>query len=154
MARAKGMSMVSSAAVRTFWSRACAVAGSPSMSGSMSDSRCSLMLSMVTPLFVAIVNVKQAPLMLLPLCIESRRRCRVLTFLNGNLSDYDAPVVFGATRDWKAQHARLVWRELKKILPPFDIAVFERMPRRVGELQNPFAFLGSVAHPDPPAPHT
>src|SRR5438046_10506619 len=52
------------------------------------------------PLFVAAVDAAGNPLMLLALAIERRQGLRTLTFLDGGLSDYNAPVLFAAAGDW------------------------------------------------------
>ena len=98
-------------------------------------------------LFVAVVDAESNPLMLLPLGIERRQGVRILTFLDGGLSDYNAPVVFPATRDWGGDDVRMVWRGLQHILPSFDIAILEKMPERIGDLPNPLILLGTSPFP-------
>ena len=64
------------------------------------------------------------------------RQIRVLRFLDGGLSDYNAPVVFPAVRDWDDKIVRTIWTTLREHLPPFDVAAFEKMPalrRRLAE---------------------
>src|SRR5439155_15054110 len=97
----------------------------------------------IETLFVAVVDAESNPLMLLPLGIERRHGVRILTFLDGGLSDYNAPVVFPATRDWRGDDVRMVWRGLQHILPSFDIAILEKMPERIGDLPNPLILLGT-----------
>jgi CelD/BcsL family acetyltransferase involved in cellulose biosynthesis len=94
-------------------------------------------------LFVAVVDGEGNPLMLLPLGIERRHGVRMLTFLDGGLSDYNSPVVFPAMRDWAGDDVRMVWRGLQDILPPFDITILDKMPERVGDLPNPLMLLGT-----------
>jgi CelD/BcsL family acetyltransferase involved in cellulose biosynthesis len=97
--------------------------------------------------FVAVVDAEGNPLMLLPLGIECRQGVRILTFLDGGLSDYNSPVVFPATRNWREDDVRMVWRGLQDILPPFDIAILDKMPERVGDLPNPLILLGTSPFP-------
>jgi CelD/BcsL family acetyltransferase involved in cellulose biosynthesis len=89
-------------------------------------------------MFVAVVNADDQPLMLLPLGIEPRYGARVLTFLDGGVSDYNAPIVFPFAQDWDARTIGTVWQGLQKILLPFDVAIFDKMPGHVGDLPNPF----------------
>jgi CelD/BcsL family acetyltransferase involved in cellulose biosynthesis len=98
-------------------------------------------------LFVALVDAAGNPLMLLPLGIERRHGVRILTFLDGGLSDYNSPVVFPATRDWREDDVRMVWRGLQDILPPFDIAILDKMPEWIGDLPNPLLLLGTSRFP-------
>jgi len=97
-------------------------------------------------LFAAVVDAEAKPLLLLALAIENKHGLRALTFLDGGLSDYNAPVVFAAARDWSADDVGLVWRGLQKLLPPFDVAIFEKLPERVGDLPNPLMFLAASAY--------
>ena len=103
-------------------------------------------------LFVAVVDAKDRALALLPLGIERRLGgIRVLTFLDGGVCDYNAPVLFATFRDWDVETTRALWRGLLKILPPFDVAVLEKMPAYVGELPNPLVHL--VTRPFPGSGH-
>jgi CelD/BcsL family acetyltransferase involved in cellulose biosynthesis len=92
-------------------------------------------------LFVAVIDALNRPLALFPLGIERRLGVRILTFLDGGVSDYNAPVLFVGSREWDAEIVRTVWRGLLKILPPFDIAVLEKIPEHVGDLPNPLMHL-------------
>ena len=99
------------------------------------------------PLFVAILGANDDPLALLPLCIETHNRTRVLTFLDGGFSDYNAPVLFPAAQNWSVEIARTIWLVLRRILPQFDVAIFEKVPERIFELENPLILLGTSVHP-------
>jgi CelD/BcsL family acetyltransferase involved in cellulose biosynthesis len=97
----------------------------------------------IEPLFVAIVNERKEPLALVPLGIRRRRGIRILGFLDGGMSDYNAPVLFEPTRDWSIETFRLAWRGIQKIQPSFDVAILEKMPDRVYDLPNPFHRLST-----------
>jgi CelD/BcsL family acetyltransferase involved in cellulose biosynthesis len=99
------------------------------------------------PLFVAILGNDGDPLALVPLAIERQKQARVLTFLDGGLSDYNAPVLFPAVRSWDKKVIETIWRGIREILPPFDMAIFEKMPERVFDLANPFVALSTSTHP-------
>jgi CelD/BcsL family acetyltransferase involved in cellulose biosynthesis len=101
----------------------------------------------IETLFVAVVDDEGSPLMLLPLGIERRFGVRILTFLDGGLSDYNSPIVFPATRDWREDDVRMIWRGLQELLPPFDLAILEKMPQQIGDLPNPLILLGTSPFP-------
>ena len=104
------------------------------------------------PVFVTVFGQSDEPLALFPLSIETDfeftralRQIRVLRFLDGGLSDYNAPVVFPAVADWDGKIVRAVWSTLRKHLPRFDVAAFEKMPDRVDDLPNPLSLLKTSA---------
>lgn len=106
------------------------------------------------PVFVAVLGQSHEPLALFPLSIESDSeytralgKIRVLRFLDGGLSDYNAPVVFPAVRDWGEKIVLTIWTTLRKHLPTFDVAAFEKMPERVGDLPNPLSLLKKSPRP-------
>jgi CelD/BcsL family acetyltransferase involved in cellulose biosynthesis len=92
------------------------------------------------PWFVAVVNEQDAPLVLFPFMIERNRYVRSLRFIDGSLSDYNAPVLFPPVREWEVETVRLVWRQLQKTLP-FDVAYLEKIPANIGEITNPLCLL-------------
>jgi CelD/BcsL family acetyltransferase involved in cellulose biosynthesis len=98
-------------------------------------------------LFVAVMDAEGRPIALLPLGIERQLGIRTLTFLDGGVSDYNAPVLFAASRDWDAKIVRALWRGLLKTLPPFDVAILEKMPDHVGDLPNPLIYLATRPSP-------
>jgi CelD/BcsL family acetyltransferase involved in cellulose biosynthesis len=96
-------------------------------------------------LFVAVVDAERKPLMLLPLGMQRRCGVRILTFLDGGLSDYNSPVLFPATRDWGEDDVRIFWRGLRHILPRFDIAILDKMTDQIGDLPNPLIPLATLS---------
>jgi CelD/BcsL family acetyltransferase involved in cellulose biosynthesis len=101
----------------------------------------------IETLFAAVVDADSNPLMLLPLGIERRHGVRVLSFLDGGLSDYNSPVVFPATRNWGVNEVRSIWQALQRILPSFNLAILEKMPEQIGDLRNPLTLLGTSRLP-------
>ena len=97
----------------------------------------------ITAVFVAILEPSGAPLLLLPLCIERQYGIRILKFMDSNVSDYNAPIVFPAACDWEAGRVQVLWEDLKSRLPPFDLALFEKMPTVVEDWPNPIRFLST-----------
>lgn len=99
------------------------------------------------PCLAAVLDPNGSPLMLLPLGIERRGRTRVLTFLDGDVSDYNAPILFPSEWTWDAGAVGLLWRKLIERLPPFDVAILDKMPAEVGGLPNPLLRLGTTPYP-------
>ena len=95
-----------------------------------------------TPYFVAILNSRDEPLLLMPWSIEQRYGVRVLRFLDGGLSELNAPVIFPAAQAWDRETTELVWKNLQKVLL-VDLAILEKMPAAVGDLPNPLLFLSA-----------
>jgi len=103
----------------------------------------------VKPCFVSITD--DAGLHLLaPLGIEVRRGARVLTFLDGGVSDYNAPIVLSAPNG--CPPAQTLWQDIFAAVGPIDAAVFEKMPYIVGGAANPLC--GSTAKATPPSAYT
>jgi CelD/BcsL family acetyltransferase involved in cellulose biosynthesis len=102
----------------------------------------------IEPVLVAVLGTSGQPALLLPLGIEQSNGVRVLQFLDSGLSDYNAPVVFPEAADWNAETAETIWSLLLRAVPPFDLAIFEKMPDLVGDLHNPLAGLATSAHPE------
>lgn len=97
----------------------------------------------IEPCFVAVLDARDDPLLLLPLGIRRRKGVRELVFLDADVSDYNAPVLFAGARAWDQSTMRAAWREIEDKLPDFDIAVLKKMPECVGDWPNPLRFLGT-----------
>jgi CelD/BcsL family acetyltransferase involved in cellulose biosynthesis len=95
------------------------------------------------PVFTAIFDRHDRPLMLLPLGIERRHGIRILGFLDGGVCDYNAPVLFPGGACLNADDMRQVWEALTRVLPPFDLALFDKMPGEIRGMPNPLLELGA-----------
>lgn len=95
----------------------------------------------IEPLFVALLRSDGEPLLLLPLGIERRSGLRILSFLDGGVSDFNAPVMFTGALEWDRTTFRHVWREVEQSLPAFDVALLTKMPGRVENWPNPLCGL-------------
>jgi CelD/BcsL family acetyltransferase involved in cellulose biosynthesis len=100
----------------------------------------------IKPVFVTVFGARGAPALLLPLGIQERNGVRVLRFMDGGVSDYNAPVVFPEASTWGPATAAALWAALRRALPPFDLAVLEKMPASVGDLTNPLCGLATAPH--------
>jgi CelD/BcsL family acetyltransferase involved in cellulose biosynthesis len=94
--------------------------------------------------FVGVFDQIGSPVLLLPLGIERRLGIRVLCFLDGGVCDYNAPIVFKSARVWRGDAVQRLWQELLRVLPPFDIAIFDKMPADIGGVPNPLIALGGT----------
>jgi CelD/BcsL family acetyltransferase involved in cellulose biosynthesis len=99
------------------------------------------------PFFIAILAENETPLALIPLSIERQNQTRILRFLDGGFSDYNAPVLYPAARDWDKQVVSVIWQAVQQLLPRFDIALLEKMPDRILDFPNPFMSLQTARHP-------
>jgi CelD/BcsL family acetyltransferase involved in cellulose biosynthesis len=99
----------------------------------------------IEALFVTVCDGAGEPALLVPLGIERRHSVRILQFLDCTVSDYNAPVVLPAARNWDARMAQTIWQSVIAKLPPFDVAEFVKMPDRVEGCTNPLAGLRTAA---------
>jgi CelD/BcsL family acetyltransferase involved in cellulose biosynthesis len=95
----------------------------------------------IDPLFVAVLDEMNRPILLLPFCIARSRGMRVLRFLDGGICDYNAPILFQPMRTWDRGSVKELWRELVRALPRFDIAMLDKMPAEIYGVPNPFIGL-------------
>lgn len=94
----------------------------------------------------AVVEDDARPVLLLPLGIKRRHNIRILTFLDGDVCDYNGPVVFPSEVEWDARTIGAVWKALQRALPPADIAMFEKLPEDICGVPNPMLELGSAPY--------
>ena len=94
--------------------------------------------------FVVVRDAQSNPLMLLPLAMERRCGVRVLGFIDGGLSDYNAPVLFQSAANVDEQMAREIWKDVYDALPRFDVLILEKVPKFVLDIPNPLGFLVSA----------
>jgi len=91
--------------------------------------------------FVAVLDLNDKPLLLLPLGIEHRLNLRILCFLDGGVADYNAPVVFPPADQWDEATVRVIWKGIHSLLPSYDLAILEKIPREICGLSNPIGNL-------------
>ena len=96
----------------------------------------------VEPLLVEVEDDTGNALMFVPIGIERRNGARILTFLDGGVVDYNAPLLCDCAKavDWDR-----LWRALVEALPPFDATVLEKMPTNVRDAENPFVHAAGTA---------
>ena len=94
----------------------------------------------ITPLTVLARAGDGRGAMLLPLILDTTGRRRVVAFADRGVSDYNAPLLGPAAPTTPAA-ARALWAAIARVLPPADLAVFEKMPLSLGDRPNPLALL-------------
>lgn len=100
----------------------------------------------ITPLFVAVLGRDGKPALLLPLGMERQNGVKVLRFLDGGVSDFNAPVLFPGAHDIDRASALAMWRQIQSRLPDHDLVCFEKMPQQVHDWPNPLGFLSTGHH--------
>ncbi|MFH1982567.1 MAG: GNAT family N-acetyltransferase [Pseudomonadota bacterium] len=94
------------------------------------------------PCVVMVTDDQDAPLLLLPLALTRSRGITVLSFADGGVSDYNAPLVHPGYADRMGTGGfSAIWDAVEKRMPPCDVIHFSKMPRRIGDLLNPMLEL-------------
>lgn len=85
---------------------------------------------------------KAKPLMILPLGIEQTGTMRKLSWLGGDLNDYNGPLLAPNFREHvgPGEFAKL-WEDIQAVLPAYDIAELMRQPAMIDGQPNPFLEL-------------
>lgn len=85
---------------------------------------------------------KAKPLMILPLGIEKCGTLSKLSWLGGDLNDYNGPLLAPNFQEHVApgEFAEL-WEDIKAVLPAYDIAELMRQPAMIDNQANPFLEL-------------
>jgi CelD/BcsL family acetyltransferase involved in cellulose biosynthesis len=81
-----------------------------------------------------------APFLILPLCIIWRGPIRSLEFIDGGVSDYNAPVL-SSNAHFSVQEFEVLFRRMQSALPAHDCTELHRMPNQVGPATNPMLLL-------------
>jgi CelD/BcsL family acetyltransferase involved in cellulose biosynthesis len=100
------------------------------------------------PFFVLIKNEHNEPWLALALGIERRSGVRVLTFLDGGVSDYNAPLLLSARKPTSSLRLDDLVHELRGVMSSFDAALFEKMPTKILDCQNPLVHPQLGASPE------
>lgn len=100
----------------------------------------------IRPCLVAVFGPDDRPQMLMPFGILRTNGARILTFLDGTVSDYNAPVLFPHDCEWTADAVEVLWRKIAVALPAFDAVILRKMPAYVQDLINPLTLLPTVPH--------
>lgn len=94
------------------------------------------------PCIVVVADNRQAPLMILPLVIQKKLGIDCLTFADGQVADYNAPLVSSTfAREVDQIDFGDIWRTICAALPPCDVIHFQKMPATIHQALNPFLNL-------------
>lgn len=96
----------------------------------------------VDPQIVVAWGAKAKPLMILPFGIEKRGTLNKLSWLGGDLTDYNGPLLAPNFLDHVApgEFSKL-WEDIQAVLPAYDIAELMRLPTMIDGQPNPFLEL-------------
>jgi CelD/BcsL family acetyltransferase involved in cellulose biosynthesis len=97
--------------------------------------------------FVGVFDERGQPVMLLPLGIEVRSGLRILTCLDGGVVDYNGPVLFPASQDLTPAAVAALWGAVRRLLPPVDLMLLEKMPDEIDGFRNPLLVSGATRYP-------
>lgn len=101
----------------------------------------------VVPYIVLCSDPAGRTLMLLPLGIYRQHGLRVLRFLGGVVSDYNAPVIEpGFAAQLGAGEIAKLWARIVSLLPKVDLVWLWRMPETIEGLRNPLIMLPGAEH--------
>jgi CelD/BcsL family acetyltransferase involved in cellulose biosynthesis len=92
------------------------------------------------PVITVVRDETAVPLLLLPLGIRRVAGVRILSWMGGTVTDYQAPLIRGVFPG-EAPFAGL-WSAILDRLRPVDIVEFAQQPPKVGGFPNPFLELG------------
>ena len=96
--------------------------------------------------FVEVRDRAGRPVMFVPLCITRRTGAAILTFIDNDAADYNAPILFPVGFEWTRNVVEGLWRQIASKLPPYDVLELDKMPADIDGLVNPLALLSNGAH--------
>jgi CelD/BcsL family acetyltransferase involved in cellulose biosynthesis len=95
------------------------------------------------PALVLVTTSSGDPLMLTPLMVRARHGIQILEFIDFGLADYNAPLIDAEfARALDADGFRALWSRILETVGPVDAAVLDKIPARIGQVDNPFLYLG------------
>lgn len=99
----------------------------------------------VSVYLIEVRDISGEPVLYVPLAITRQRGARILTFVDSEMADYNAPVLFPVDWTWTAALADQMLKSIIAALPKFDLLSFDKMPAEVHGLVNPFALIADGA---------
>ncbi len=96
--------------------------------------------------FVEVRDGAGHPVLFVPLCITRRTGAAVLTFIDNDAADYNAPILFPVEFEWTREVIEGLWRQIASHLPAYDVLELDKMPADIDGLVNPLALLSNAAH--------
>jgi CelD/BcsL family acetyltransferase involved in cellulose biosynthesis len=99
-------------------------------------------LERVEPFIVTILDDEHRPLGLIPLGIRYRHGCRILVFLGGDVTDYNAPLF---CRDLEESVIDRLWQLIVQ-MADVDLVSLQRMPASLPDVRNPLLAVPHIRH--------
>jgi len=96
--------------------------------------------------FVEVRDRAGRPVLFMPLCITRRTGAAILTFIDNDAADYNAPILFPVGFQWTRDVIEGLWRQIASKLPSYDVLELDKMPSDIDGLVNPLALLSNGAH--------
>lgn len=98
----------------------------------------------IEPFFIVVKDGDGAPVLYLPLAIETKFNVRLLRFWDCGVVDYNAPVLT-AGRTMSRQEFAHIWNEILSLLPRFDVIDLKKIASDVAGAFNPLTYLECTA---------
>ncbi|HJS88086.1 MAG TPA: hypothetical protein VJ779_21750, partial [Acetobacteraceae bacterium] len=102
---------------------------------------------------IVLVSRSATPVLLLPLCVVQRGPVRSLEFMDGGVSDYNAPVLSGPAAGLGAPAFAVLFGRILHVVPRHDCILLRRMPAEVGGAPNPLLGLSRHLCPEEEVGH-
>jgi len=99
-----------------------------------------------SPVLITVRNCIDEPLFMFPLAIQTLYGLRMLTWLGGKLTDYQAPLIGRAGEKISSDEFGSLWTEIKKKIDQFDLIYFVNQPENIGNVKNPFVLYSTRAN--------
>ena len=94
---------------------------------------------------VVVKDQDNRPLLYLPLAIETKFNVRILRFMDGGVTDFNAPIVV-AGHDLTRSEFIGVWNKILALLPDIDVIDLQKIASTVSTARNPLTHLDCVAY--------
>ncbi len=98
---------------------------------------------------VLIWDENNTPILLFPFGIQEKMRISCLVFLDGGISDYNAPLVSSifSSQHYKMEFSQL-WERITDSLPEYDVIHLQKLPEFIKDQTNPLVNLRVTSYRD------
>ncbi len=95
--------------------------------------------------FVVVRDSDAAPVLYLPLAIETKFNIRFLRFMDCGVADFNTPIV-NAGRELTQQEFDAIWPEVLALLPNVDVIDLKKIANDISGVFNPLTYLSCSPH--------
>jgi CelD/BcsL family acetyltransferase involved in cellulose biosynthesis len=95
--------------------------------------------------FVVVRDSDAAPVLYLPLAIETKFNLRFLRFMDCGVADFNAPIVH-AGRELTQQEFDVIWPKVLALLPNVDVIDLKKIASDISGVLNPLTYLSCSPH--------